>query len=165
MSDCSDASYNACLLNFISTKLLPACLPPWITLNQNVFNTCSDTDPFKLNKEMNKNWLKLCADLSDDHWPDLFKACSRPCTKFLYILKKKRVISNLIDSQYTLSIHFIDPITVRKQALEYGFFDMMVEIGSSLGLWLGLSAIDLLVYNFKFYEVVIHLWQTFLKAK
>ena len=49
LSDCSDDSYNECLLDLISKDLLPDCLPPWITFNldeqqKNVYNTCSYHD-------------------------------------------------------------------------------------------------------------------------
>ena len=165
LTECSETTYNTCLLNFISTELLPACLPPWITLNQNDYKTCSDAELNDLTKEMDEKWFKLCVDLYDNHWPDVLKVCSRPCTKYLYTMKKTRAVSNLNNSECSLSIHFNDPIKVREQALEYGFFDMMVEIGSSLGLWLGLSALDLLAYNLQLNEKIISMWNTFMKLK
>ena len=41
---------------------------------------------------------------------------------------------------------------VSTEAWQYGFFDMIVEIGSSVGLWLGLSAVDLATANLDLFK-------------
>ena len=79
-------------------------------------------------------------------------------------MKKMSGISNLINANY-VTILFNDKITVRKEALQYGYFDMIVEIGSSLGLWLGLSAFDVLAYKLRFYVWVKDLLKKMFKHK
>ena len=67
-------------------------------------------------------------------------------------------MSNRQECNY-LTIQINDNILVRKEILQYGYFGMIVEIGSSLGLWLGLSAIDVMAYNFQLYEKMKQLWK------
>ena len=38
-----------------------------------------------------------------------------------------------------LEIHFVPRIKVTQHAIAYGLFELVVDVGSSLGLWLGLS--------------------------
>ena len=43
-------------------------------------------------------------------------------------------------------LHFKKTVTATRNMKAYGIFDLIVEIGSSLGLWIGLSALG--VFDF-----------------
>ena len=79
-------------------------------------------------------------------------------------MKKLSFRSNGIH-QHFIRIHFNEAIKVKKEYLQYGYFDMMVEIGSSLGLWLGLSAIDLVAYKLHLFQKIKNLCKRLLKPK
>ena len=165
LSDCSNMSFNSCILDLIANDLLDNCLPPWITWNQDYLiknKTCQNLPRFSEEKEY--LWYKLCADIVDGYLPNFFIPCHRKCINFNYSMKKISFKSNF-PHFHTLQIHFIDLVRVNKESLQYGYFDMLVEIGSSLGLWLGLSAADLVATTFQSYEKIRNLWDKFLIPK
>jgi hypothetical protein len=52
-----------------------------------------------------------------------------------------------------ISLYFDENVVVKTDIVKYGPIDIIVEIGSSLGLWLGLSAVDLLEWFFEILDV------------
>ena len=72
-----------------------------------------------------------------------FAACPRPCTE-VRITSEETKEEVLTASEYDiLSLHFNQNVVVTNHIIAYGIFDLIVEIGSSLGLWIGLSALGL----------------------
>ena len=67
--------------------------------------------------------------------------CKKPCLK---MTNKISVISDN-DGFYSsiLKFRFRERVRVEKKVVVYKLFDFIIDIGSSLGLWLGLSALSI----------------------
>ena len=68
--------------------------------------------------------------------------CLRPCVE----VKAKSTLKTReegIKDWSTIFLNFKKTVTVTRNKKAYGIFDLIVEIGSSLGLWIGLSALGI----------------------
>ena len=140
-----ESSFNDCVLNLISQRMMPNCLPPWIGFNKNISKQVNICPNFvQLTKEQQILYNRFSRELVLGYIPDELSVCPSPCMVMKYTIKKTFRASKLEDSHY-INIKFKKQIVVKTEALQYGPVDMLVEIGSSLGLWLGLSALDLLM--------------------
>merc|ERR1719215_1112679 len=60
------------------------------------------------------------------------------------IHSKKQIKKKITPTQGSvLTLTFKDRVVYTAEKLSYSFFDVLVDIGSSLGLWFGISALDL----------------------
>ena len=68
--------------------------------------------------------------------------CKKPCKK---MTNKITVISDtfLTGSRTYFKFRFKETVRVEKKVVVYTWFDFIVDVGSSLGLWLGLSALGI----------------------
>ena len=69
--------------------------------------------------------------------------CKLPCNQVHFAIQtvKKRNHRNLKIN--ALVVQFEDNVEVLAEHNNYNVFDLMVEVGSSLGLWIGLSALGI----------------------
>ena len=76
------------------------------------------------------------------------KACPQPCSQLQARAALKSVrygtLEVAIASAMEISLHIKKTVKVTRYMKAYGIFDLVVEVGSSLGLWIGLSALGLL---------------------
>ena len=74
--------------------------------------------------------------------------CLRPCfeLKVKSTRKTREELEGQMKDWSAIFLNFKKTVTVARNMKAYGIFDLIVEIGSSLGLWLGLSAIG--VFDF-----------------
>ena len=132
------------------------CIPPWLSpINQCYSNFTSNTT----RDYIDGNFRKQFFDPQDNFKPTVaMERCKPPC----------RIITNTVrylgdkeslDLKTKFTIRFEQLIRVEKKVLAYTFFNFVIDGGSSLGLWLGLSAIDVLAYNFQLYEKMKQLWK------
>ena len=71
-----------------------------------------------------------------------FSACPKPCIEVRIQCQKTYI--EISYSYYSfMYIYFENSVKVTKHILAYGMFEMVVDIGSSLGLWIGLSALGI----------------------
>ena len=68
-------------------------------------------------------------------------ACKQPCQILKFKLNKITHTTNRINYGY-VRCSFNDEVIVHTEVLAYDMFSLVVDLGSSLGLWLGLSAIS-----------------------
>ena len=83
-----------------------------------------------------------------------YAACPKSCTHLKISCKETKsteiLFSNDEDyddydvSSNTVSVYFENSVRVTTNIMAYGMFDLIVDIGSSLGLWIGLSALGIL---------------------
>ena len=64
--------------------------------------------------------------------------CRRPCVE---LRAKSMLRSRDAEEMQGVYLNFQKMVTVIKNKKAYGVFDLVVDIGSSLGLWMGLSAL------------------------
>ena len=88
------------------------------------------------------------------------KKCKNPCKKMTNTLS---VISESVEYELYTNIEFRFKKTVRveKKVIVYTWFNFIIDVGSSLGLWLGLSALGILDLAIEAFMVA----KTWLKVK
>ena len=116
------------------------CIPPWLSSN----NQC-DTNITTYNHTK----LDIATIISDNFSHPKFKAkpskaekkCKNPCKQMKNTLS---VISDLSGRVMTeLEFNFKKTVRVEKKVIVYTWFNFIIDVGSSLGLWLGLSALNI----------------------
>ena len=128
------------------------CLVPWLSA-PNHTDQCKGTVP------ITEDNLKNTTDTIREIDPRVFsynetlledqQACLKPCTE---ILVHSEVRSKVWPIKSTVGMKF-KRVKVTRYMMEYWIFDLVVEVGSSLGLWIGLSALgvfDLILEAKKF---------------
>ena len=146
------SSYGECIENEFKNELLSwfGCLPPWFPNKvQNL--ECSDvvaakTPGFDALVEI----IKLIKGL------DLLVAesCMPPCTTMSWKLKELYHQTNVEKYSY-IELKIMDKIFVHTDVCAYDVFSLVVDLGSSIGPWLGLSAIGIFDYLIDFYTFVL----------
>ena len=129
------------------------CLVPWLSapnhtdqckgripITEDNYNNLTD-----IIKELDQRVFSYKEELLEDH-----KVCLKPCTE---IVVNSEMRSKVWPVMSTIGLKFKRIVKVTRYMMAYGIFDLVVEIGSSLGLWIGLSALgifDLLLEAKKF---------------
>ena len=117
-------------------KILPVlgCMVPWMS-DRDQCNGLIERLP--KHEDLIK-WLDFVYAYAKPGFLENYNSCPPPCSmltatgKYLYTKEKK---GNKV------KINFEEQVQVESVVLAYGFDDLLVEIGSSLGLWLGLSVV------------------------
>ena len=74
---------------------------------------------------------------------DMETDCQIPCNEIkLEIMKTTQQISSW--SKHWMQVHFVDTVDILEEESNYDGLDLVVEIGSCMGLWIGLSALGIL---------------------
>ena len=139
---CSDyekleTSYGKCLehswKNFLLEKL--GCLLPWFPHDSQP--TCQFVEKTENFKNVSNEIQRFTMGL-ENKIPD---TCKIPCHKMNFKIKKIDDWSMV--NTGVLQYNLIDKVTVHKDYYAYDVFDLVVDLGSALGLWLGLSALSI----------------------
>ena len=140
-------NYRECVNGELKKNLIQllGCLPPWLVTADSADPKCSET----MNKES-----KIKADLIKEKLQDFIEqvsyqakvelesdnACKLPCNQLeIYAHETSYFKGNW--TNYWFKLHFEDMAEVKKDVSNYDEFNLIVEVGSSLGLWIGLSAL------------------------
>ena len=137
-------NYAACSTSEMRKKIMPSlgCMVPWISEE----DACTGT----LNRLEEHNdvmsWLRTIVTRSFGRIVYRPESCLPPCTILsahaTFCASTKSNFANVIELYFSLDIE------VEKIKLAYDSGDLLVEIGSCLGLWLGLSVVGI-------YEVIV----------
>ena len=119
-------------------KPLIDCIPPWVSESDQCTGVINATK-----EVVSKYWENTVAYYTFDSvskmvdYPAL-ERCIKPCmvTRSNVLLNVKEKYS-LISSK--LRLKFDNLVVHRTKILAYGFSDFLIDLGSSLGLWFGLS--------------------------
>ena len=132
-------SYADCVSLDHEKKLFPelGCNIPWMT-NKNV---CTGFIKTNYSQEAMR-YLKGIINNAQTAIFHPIGECKVPCVKTLV---KSKYVSNIetVNGLNSIYLHFNPTVKVSLSVSHYNGFDLTVEIGSALGLWLGLSAIGL----------------------
>ena len=146
------SSFGGCIETAMKDSFLEwyGCLPPWIT-NVTEFTCEQDRDVKKINADLKDNILNEMVQFLDLRDLDLFKHCLSPCLSMSFKF-------NLIDHSPNqpdygaVKFKVVDAVTVVTDVLAYDLFSLVVDLGSALGLWLGLSALSIFDNILLFYR-------------
>ena len=115
-----------------------SCIPPWLSSNKQCNETYSedlfDTNMFEFYNDYVKKVMAL-----DNIKHEI--NCRLSCKKTIYDVNERESLYQDFDG--TAHINFNQKVTVTKKVPNYNMFNYIIDVGSSLGLWLGLSILSL----------------------
>ena len=138
-----DSGYRDCTYGIVEEKFLKwyGCLPPWFTTN--VSKLCDDTKEIMLTKQLRKEMMEELNMLATGQELKSFESCLPPCLTISVKLKQlKHVTNNPKVAGVRINVNK-KTIKVYTLAHAYDAFNLVVDLGSALGLWFGLSAISI----------------------
>ena len=152
------STYGECIEKVMRSRLvnLYGCIPPWLPI-RNKETTCDDNNFIDISddklSEFRDEILRVIKGLD----LRMFNPCPSPCITMS--LKKKELVkfSNRIENGY-IHVAFLDAVTIFTDVHAYDIFSLIVDLGSALGLWLGLSALAI-------FDVIINIAGNVLRKK
>ena len=139
-------SFNDCVDREVTDDLLPefGCIPPWLSLN----NQCNEI--YAMDSQQGNIFHYTEGSLYENYTiPFLLydqnkaqKKCKKPCHKTTFFIERRRkqVTDYVI---YGVDLLFNTEVSFKKKVVAYDMFNFVVDVGSSLGLWLGLSILNI----------------------
>ena len=78
-----------------------------------------------------------------DSWHKAQKKGKKPCLKTTVLVERR--VKQVKDKyySYTVDLLFNTDVVFKRRVVAYDMFNFVVDIGSSLGLWLGLSILNI----------------------
>ena len=116
------------------------CTPHWLSPNNqcssniSTFNSTKSEildliwEQFMLHK---KKWSLTIAE----------KKCQKPCLKMTNTLSLAG--ESILNGHTIVILRFDDQVRIERKIVAYTWFNFIIDVGSSLGLWLGLSALGI----------------------
>ena len=144
--DHSFPSYEACVEDYLQSQWLPVfgCIAPWMASGTGCNNTLQ---PTLEHEALINEAITIYKDSVYGHDHE-FSNCLTPCVQTSVTSKYFESFTRPMYNASRISINFGPEVNLQIMESAYGEVDLLIEVGSSLGLWLGLSAIgvfDLLV--------------------
>ena len=128
------------------------CLPPWMPNNMG--------EVFEQDKPVNikdkEKYVKLIDNLlefTSSREMDFWGKCLPPCTSMSVVMKKTDYNSNLLGRSW-LNLKASNKVTVHTEVYAYDAISLIVDLGSAMGLWLGLSALSVLDYGLVAFDYI-----------
>ena len=139
-----DTSYGKCLSNIWTQELLATygCLPPWVSTN-NSKKICEEDITVDTKSILKSSFLKSFYDILSNLEVAMFESCLAPC-KTMHIKLKETVYEQLGREKASLQARSKEWATVYTTVYSYDLLSLTVDLGSALGLWLGLSCLSIL---------------------
>ena len=121
---------------------LYACLPPWFP-NSGML-TCEQNKKTNIPPEEHmENYRHDFVSFYYEMDLSKIKPCLPPCVTVNLDLIDVSYIQS-VTNKATMRLHFENEVTVYTDVYAYDMFSLVVDLGSALGLWLGLSALSVL---------------------
>ena len=132
------SSYGQCIKEKMEQNMLKelGCLLPWIPDTSK--SSCENIENMTISAEMFEEIPKFVHG-----WKmRSLSACKQPCLQLDFKLNEVGSTMNRIDIGYVQMLIY-DEVNVYRDVYAYDMFSLVVDLGSSLGLWLGLSALSM----------------------
>ena len=136
-------SYADCVEKEYEKQFEPmlGCLVPWLARPANPMSCKTNLIlPDDIYKNFTQMVQGLESKLKSKLW-DYSSACRKPCIELVI---NSKLTKKLDRSKVEYALKIKKEVKVTKYVDAYGIFDLIVEVGSSLGLWIGLSAVGIL---------------------
>ena len=136
--------FQTCVDNKIQTDFAEynvECVPPWLSFKKQ----CNSTYPKNLYGNFRIKWTRNylhifdVLDLSNINHEEY---CKESCREVTYIVKRKGIYKTSYAGSAAY-ITFNKKVVVTGKVPNYSMFQYIIDVGSSLGLWLGLSVFGL----------------------
>ena len=139
-----DMSYGECLNNNLKQESLATygCLLPWISTNNSkiVCGEKTNIDAKAMERtQLYSDILYLVKNLESK----MYKKCLPPCKRMQIKLQEVLYMSKVLEEAGFDAINK-DWATIHTQVYSYDILSLTVDLGSALGLWMGLSCLSIL---------------------
>ena len=116
------------------------CLPPWLSSKDECSRTTTTHDQTKqeISEIIYQNFTSPQEKLKILNTE---KKCKNPCRKMTNTISLAAQYRHF--GKTTLEFRFRNTVKIEKKIVVYTFFNFIIDVGSSLGLWLGLSALGI----------------------
>ena len=148
IADLIEDDFEKCVDKEIQRKLGASigCTPPWLSPT----NQCNDTYPRNFTNPVPDFRKEYVQNLRTLGKTKIEKSCRKSCTT---TISTARVRTTQDDHKNKIQIQFDDKVRITETVYNYGLFQFIIDAGSSLGLWLGLSMLnlhDIFIFGFDF---------------
>ena len=144
--DENDTTYGKCIENVLEKRLLDwyGCIPAWSLHHSNL--SCEVKPPMKLTET--KTVVKEIGQIVRGQISSVFSVCLQPCVKMSVKVNELKTFANRVGNSF-LRMEFLNDVMIYTDVYAYDMFSLVIDLGSSLGLWLGLSAISI-------FDLILH---------
>ena len=119
------------------------CIPPWLSANNQCYSNITTYNQTSMDiYRMIQN--KFMTTKENSELTEAEIRCKDPCKKMINKVTLRAKNDMLISDSALLTLRFKKTIKVEKKVVHYNWFNFIIDVGSSLGLWLGLSALSCL---------------------
>ena len=131
-------SYEICVDSKLKESLLPkySCIPPVLSDNKQCLKIKYSQDAF----------LDIMAKYINPYWTltrlQAQKDCRTPCIYQRYLVTEGDATQSYVN-QTVIMLEFNSEVVKYTKLPNYGLFSFLVDIGGSLGLWLGFSVLSI----------------------
>ena len=137
-------SYADCVAQEHADTFMPilGCRPPWLSA-PDAPEMCQGQIPVTPNQH--NDWLSNITILQMKYLVSgkaHSENCTKPCKGLFAYSKVVRIEKDNTNASITY-LKFNKEVKITKYVRTYGLFELVVDVGSSLGLWIGLSAVGL----------------------